>query len=370
MREQIRVLHAADLHLDSPFEALEADKAALRRAEQRALLGRIAELAQTRQVDLVLLPGDLLDSGSSYRETAISLCDALSRMEKPVFIAPGNHDCYSPRAPWARLELPENVHVFTSGAIERVELPQLDAEVFGAAFTDESAPPLLRYFTPPENAENRIRLLCLHGEVGSGEGKYDPITEEELARSGMHYAALGHSHAYSGLRRAGDVFYAWPGCAEGRGFDETGEKGVVLADVRRDGVTVQFVPTAARRYHRVELDVGEGTALVDAALEKLPATAARDAFLFVLKGETETPPDLGALRAALEERVFALRLRDETRPAPDVWAAAQEDSLRGLFLRRLREKLDAAVDEPERERLLLALRFARAAMDNAEEPHA
>ena len=368
MKEQIRVLHAADLHLDSPFEALTAEKAALRRAEQRALLGRIADLAQMRQVDLVLLPGDLLDSDSSYRETVISLCDALSSMEKPVFIAPGNHDRYAPRSIWARLELPENVHVFTSGAIERVELPELDAEVFGAAFTDESAPPLLRYFTPPENPENRIRLLCLHGEVGSGEGKYDPITVEELARSGMHYAALGHSHTHSGLRRAGDVFYAWPGCAEGRGFDETGEKGVIIADVRRDGVTVQFVPVAARRYHRLDLDVSDGASPVDAALAMLPGTAAKDAFLLTLRGETPVPPDLTALRAALETRVFALRLRDATRPTADVWEAAQEDSLRGLFLRRVRERLDGA-DEAEREKLLLALRFALAAMDNAEEPH-
>ena len=369
MREQIRVLHAADLHMDSPFEALGAEKAALRRAEQRLLLGRIADLARTREADLVLLPGDLLDSGSSYRETAISLCDALSRIEKPVFIAPGNHDCYSPRSPWARLELPENVHVFTSGAIERVELPELDAEVFGAGFTDESCPPLLRYFTPPENPEDHIRLLCLHGEVGSGEGKYDPITEAELASSGMHYAALGHCHSFSGLRRAGNVFYAWPGCAEGRGFDETGEKGVVLADVRRDGVTLQFVPVASRRYHRLELELGGDASPAEAAAALLPATAAKDAFLFVLKGETETPPDLAALRAALEGRVFALRLRDETRPAAPLWEAAQEDSLRGLFLRRVREKLENA-GAGEREKLLLALRFALAAMDNAEEPHA
>lgn len=369
MREQIRVLHAADLHLDSPFEALSAEQAALRRAEQRLLLGRIAELARSREADLVLLPGDLLDSGSSYRETAISLCDALSRMEMPVFIAPGNHDWYSPRSPWARLELPENVHVFTSGALSCVTLPELDTEVFGAAFTDESAPPLLRYFTPPENPENHIRLLCLHGEVGSGEGKYDPITKDELARSGMHYAALGHSHSCSGLCRAGDVFYAWPGCAEGRGFDETGEKGVLLADVRRDGVTVQFVPVASRRYHRIELDAGACASLAEAALALLPATAEKDAFLFVLRGETPTPPDLSALRAQLENRVFALRLRDETRPTAEVWEAAREDSLRGLFLRRLREKMDAATEQ-EREHYLLALRFALAAMDNAEEPHA
>ena len=74
--------------------------------------------------------------------------------------------------------------------------------------------------------------MCLHGEVGVPGSRYDPISEAELARSGMAYIALGHAHAFSGLRRAGDSFYAWPGCPEGRGFDETGDKGVIVADVR------------------------------------------------------------------------------------------------------------------------------------------
>ena len=38
----IRIIHAADLHLDSPFESLDAEKASVRRSEQRALLERIA----------------------------------------------------------------------------------------------------------------------------------------------------------------------------------------------------------------------------------------------------------------------------------------------------------------------------------------
>ena len=50
----IKLLHAADLHLDSPFEGLGESKAAVRRTEQRQLLCRIAQLARTEQVQIVL----------------------------------------------------------------------------------------------------------------------------------------------------------------------------------------------------------------------------------------------------------------------------------------------------------------------------
>ena len=93
--------------------------------------------------------------------------------------------------------------------------------------------------------------------MGVPSSRYDPVSEEELAASGLDYAAFGHVHAFSGLRRAGDCFYAWPGCPEGRGFDETGEKGVIIADVERGGVKLRFAPVCTRRYERLEVDASE-----------------------------------------------------------------------------------------------------------------
>ena len=93
----IKLLHAADLHLDSPFEGLGESKAAVRRTEQRQLLYRIAQLAHNEKVHLVLLAGDLLDSDSAYAETGEELVKALGGIEAPVFISPGNHDFYSAR---------------------------------------------------------------------------------------------------------------------------------------------------------------------------------------------------------------------------------------------------------------------------------
>ena len=132
----VRVLHAADLHLDSPFEALPGALAAQRRQEQRALLRSLPETARQYGVEIILLPGDLLDSDSAYGETAKALSEAFEGCGCEVFIAPGNHDYYAPDSPYARLRFPENVHIFRENRLTPIELPALGVRVWGAAFTD------------------------------------------------------------------------------------------------------------------------------------------------------------------------------------------------------------------------------------------
>ena len=103
---RIRILHAADLHLDSPFEGLPAAKAAQRRQEQRELLKKMANTAEAEQVQLVLLSGDLLDSDSAYTETAEELVRALGSMSVPVIISPGNHDRPMQGSPSPKMFIP------------------------------------------------------------------------------------------------------------------------------------------------------------------------------------------------------------------------------------------------------------------------
>lgn len=363
----IRILHAADLHLDSPFEGLSGEKAALRRAEQRTLLERMAELCAENAVGLVLLSGDLFDGAGIYQETTETLSRALARIAAPVFIAPGNHDFYGRNSRWARMTLPENVRIFREPRITGFDLPELSVRVWGAGFADSvCVPGLLRDFRA-EKRPGILDILCLHGEVGNPASRYNPVSEDELARSGMDYAALGHVHAFSGLRRAGSCFYAWPGCAEGRGFDETGEKGVILAQVDRGVTDLRFVPLGGRRYALLPVDAGESEDLTETVLRALPDDAARNTYRIILTGECETAPDLGGLRRALEGRVFGLQLRDETHLRRDVWERAREDSLRGVFLRKLRERYDAAGSDEEKNKITMAARWGLAALDGSEE---
>ncbi len=361
----IKILHAADLHMDSPFEALPAGKAAIRRSEQRELLGRLAELARTERAELVLLSGDLLDSDNTFYETGEELIRALSRIEAPVFIAPGNHDYYSPKSPYARLKLPENVHVFSSPVIDCVELPELGARVYGAAFIDRHSPALLESFRAART-EGMLNILCIHGEVCLGQSEYNPVTDFELGLSGMDYAALGHIHKTEGLKKAGDTWYSWPGCPEGRGFDETGEKTVNLVTLSRPGCTLETVSIASRRYETLRVDVSAAEPLL-AVHTALPDDTAADIYRIILSGETDQAPNMNQLYASLSELFFELQLRDETRLRRDVWERAGEDTLRGLFLRRLKEKYDAEKDEGQRRLIEQAARWGLAALDNREE---
>ena len=211
-----------------------------------------------------------------------------------------------------------------------------------------------------------LEILCFHGEVGSVHSPYAPCTEDDLAVSGVDYAALGHIHRFSGLRRAGDTYYAWPGCPEGRGFDETGEKGVILADVARGRCRLQFVPLGGRRYEILRVEAGEDA--LTSILAALPEGTERDIYRIILGGEYRGSVDMAALRAVLEERFFALQLRDETRPCRELWDGVDENSLRGLFLRRMHSRLETAESDEERQRLLIALRCGLAALQGGEEP--
>ncbi len=367
MERRVKLLHAADLHLDSPFEALSPEQAAQSRAFQRETLRRISALAKAERVDLVLLAGDLLDGEGCYQEPGETLVAALRELDVPVFLAPGNHDPYTPGSLYARLRWPENVHIFKSPAIECVPLPALGARVWGAAFTETHSPGLLRGFEAEKQGE-LLDLLVLHGEVGAPEGGYDPITEEELRRSGMDYAALGHIHRFSSLRRAGDCAYAWPGCPMGRGFDECGEKGVILAEVSLSGTRLRFVPVAERRYWDVTADLTDAEDPGGAVLRALPEDCRNDILRVTLTGETAAAPDLRALQAGLASRCAGLRLRDKTRPKRELWQSAGEDSLRGLFLAELLSRYEAAADETERETIARAARYGLAALENREGP--
>ena len=284
-----------------------------------------------------------------------------------MFIAPGNHDWYGPRSPWARLDLGPNVHVFTGEDIECVEVPSLNVRVWGAAFTGKYRKPPLAGFEA-EKSGDTIDIMVLHGEVGDPSSPYGAISEQELAQSGMDYVALGHSHACSGLRQAGETFYAWPGCPEGRGFDETGEKGVLLADIGPGECTAKLLPLGGRRYEVLAVDLTDRADHVKTVREAVGRDGSRDVYRVLLRGAPAVPTDLPGIKSALEDQFFALDLRDETVLRRDVWEGREVLSLKGLFLDGLWKRYEAAETDAERANIELAARYGLAALENGEEP--
>ena len=357
----IKFLHAADLHLDAPFAALSPEQATARRQEQRALLTELAEAANAHDCDLVLLAGDLFDSAGTSDETLLALRRALASIHAPVFISPGNHDCLLPGSAYLTEHWPENVHIFKTDKIEAVELPEKHLRIYGAGFTARHEGPLLEGFHA--KADGRMNLMVLHGDATQAASPYNPITSEQLETSGLAYLALGHIHQASGLLRCGNTCCAWPGCTMGRGFDELGQKGAYLGEASDSGVQLEFLPLHGRKYEILRVEAGDDAlAAVTAAL---PADTQKDIYRVILTGEAE-PVDVPALQAALAPRFYAVTVRDETRPRRALWAGAEEDTLRGLFLQALRAQYDTAQTEDDRRRIALAVRYGCAAMDGRE----
>lgn len=357
----IRILHAADLHLDSPFAALRSDQAASRRQEQRDLLFTLSRVCRERNCQILLLAGDLFDSGKVFRETLDALAQALSECGAQVFLAPGNHDYYSPLSAYETLAWPDNVHIFTSREIRAIRMKDPDVTIYGAAFDAPSVPSMLHGFhADPADA---LSVMVIHGDISSSHSVYNQISVEDVRDSGLDYLALGHVHTDS-LRRVGKTTVAIPGCAMGRGFDEIGEKGAFYVELEQGDCRVTPVCLGARQYHvrsvRVERDP------LQAILEKLPPHTERDIYRIILTGECQAP-DLNLLREALRGRFYALELLDHTLPPLELWSAVDEESLKGEFLRCLRAIYDNA-DEEKRRIAAAAAKLGLALMEGREVP--
>ena len=352
----VKFLHAADFHLDSAFAGLSPERARLRRQESREMPGRLVDWANDHGAELLLLSGDLFDGAEVYPETVEALVGALGRFRGEVVIAPGNHDPYDSRSPYATALWPENVHIFKSEALERLDFPQYGCSVWGAAFTSERSGVLELPFRFA--ASEDVALMVIHGDVAAAQSPYRPLFLPEMAQSGLDYVALGHIHQYSGVRRAEGVSYAYPGCPEGRGFDELDEKGFLFGTVDKNEVNLEFVPFARRRYRKIRVDGAEDA---PAACREALQGCEDDIVRLMLVGEGCV--DAGALEKELSGLAWQLEVRSEMREAEDLWARCGEDSLRGAFLEKLRGQFDAAETEEERAMLIQAVRFGIAAME-------
>lgn len=362
-------LHAADFHLDSPFRSLSPDQAAERRQEQRQLLSRLADTVQERGAELLFLAGDLFDGQRARPETLQILYHTLEDLDAEVFLSPGNHDPWTPGSPYGKLIWPDHVHIFSTRSPERIVLRNLGAVVYGSAFTSHyrTDGPLEGFRASAED-RSMASFGCFHGDLAPSGSRYGPVTAEQIAASGLTYLALGHSHAASGLQRAGRTWYAWPGCPEGRGFDETGDKGVYLGKLENGQVTLDFIPLAKRRYLVTQVDItGQDPSRAIQAL--MDRNDPRDILRILLTGERDedNEPDLTALTGLLSGYFYRAEILDRTVLSRDLWARMEEDTLTGLFLRNMRSRLDgsAAEDRPTLER---AIRFGLAALEGREEP--
>lgn len=325
----LRILHSADWHMDAAFASFSPQQRQFLRQKQLALPGKIMELCSRENCDLVLLAGDIFD-GVPSREAVEAVKTALAECGVPVFVAPGNHDFCGLGSPWEEEVWPETVHVF-KGGMTSVALPELDCRIYGAGYSSMDCPALLEHFRA--QGEETYQLAVIHGDPVNTRSPYSPVSSSQIRESGLAYLALGHIHK-AGTSLQGNTLCGWPGCPMGRGWDETGEKGVYLVDLE-ETARVQFLSVEGPVFRELEADVSENAAEAVAAL--LPAAESEDFFRITLTGAAEV--DLEMLQKQFSS-VPNLSFRDRTEPPVDLWADAGTDTLRGVYFGMLQALAD------------------------------
>lgn len=362
-----RMVHTADLHLGSLFSST-PEVASQRKMEQIDTLKQILDICTETKADALLIAGDLFDSMKVERGLLNDVKEMLSHYNLRIFITPGNHDPVTPDSCYHE-EWPQNVHIFRGG-MEKVEIPEKNTCVWGAGFTKTACEEtLLKNFAP---VNSRINVLILHGELTDSphaDSRYNPIYREALKNSGADYVALGHIHKYEHYED-NDFLYCYSGAPAGRGFDETGEKGVLVGYAAKGFAHMEFTPLDSRMYHTDKIDVSgcESTRefagrIVTVLRDRHGEKFGHHLYDITLSGDLENGviPALPEITKRLGESVFYARLTDNTRTSMNLELLMNDSTLKGAFVRKIVNKMQS--DSRNRDKYMRALIYGLRAFD-------
>lgn len=276
-------IHAADLHLDSPFRGLEQIRQIEGPVKENVLsrlrnctfvaLENIVEACISNRVDFLVLAGDIYDLADRSIRAELRFRKAVERLAEhniEVFVAYGNHDF--DEGGRSRLSWPENVHFFSPGEVEYREVAlrgKQIARVYGISYPQRDVVEnyALRF---ERHRDAPFAIGVLHCNVGGipEHENYAPCRVEDLLRAGMDYWALGHVHSRRVLQE-GAPCIVYPGTPQGRNPREAGEKGCYLVRVTDNGLaSLQFLPVDDVRWTETRVSI-EGMKTEDDLLTSL-----------------------------------------------------------------------------------------------------
>ena len=397
----VKLIHTADLHLDSAFRSrFTKEEAENRRQKQLMAWKELLSFAVEKKVHGVLIAGDLFDSPVvSHGTMDFFLSTIAEHPEISFFYLRGNHDTENTFR--YQENLPKNLFLFsekgkkyrlkdklllagveygtkdisfggdewsTQGAGQAAEqglsreaeqaaeqgVGQEAEQAIGQGVVPEVEQRTGQGIEPEEESKflklkkEDCNILLLHGALYQGTPKGDALQGEEgiflknLEKLPLSYIALGHIHKGGEGKLNNGALWAYPGCLQGRGFDEEGERGFLYLKIEEEKKEIQkaFIPIKQGEFRilEIELQGDEGTLAclkkIEEEMEKA-SISKEDSLRIVLKGkkDLEQERNLRYLQLQLQDRVFFLEIQDESELNWNREEAMKEKSLKGEFLR-------------------------------------
>lgn len=345
----MKFVHIADLHLDSPFTSLnvKGDMGDIRRIEQRKVFQKIIDYIKENNIDYLLISGDLYEN-EYVKKSSIDYINSLFKQipNTKIFISPGNHDPYIMNSYYDTYEFAENVYIFR-GEIEKVELE--DANIYGMAFTsfymdnDE----INKFILPISSKPNIFVVHCdLNGSKDENGFSYNPVNESKLKSLNFDYIALGHIHT-TNFTMGKENKIVYPGSPLSLGFDELGNHGMIVGEILGGKVQTEFVKLDEREFLEVELNVEPFNSKEELILNISELNLEENnLYKIILVGKRNFELDTREI-SKLISRDNVLKIKDLTKIKYDLEQLANENNLRGYFVREALKKLELGLATKE-----------------------
>ena len=351
----ISFLHTADWQIGRVFSQFEPDDAAALFEARFKAVERLAALATERNVDAVLVAGDVFDAQTVADKTVRRLFNALQGFAGPWVLLPGNHDAALSESIWTRAHrlgaIPANVVCCLEPCPHSV----------AGKFTVLPAPltqrhtyeDLTAWFDTAPSAEGQPRIGlahgCVQGLLADGIDSANPIAPERVQQARLDYLALGDWH---GTRRIdGRTWYA--GTPETDRFKANDSGQALLVALGGVGAQpdVQVLRTGQFRWQQAEPALAVASD-VDALLAQLDALGADDVLQLRPRGSCDLDGHRRLMAALESARARARALvwnPDALRLAPtqDDLDALQADGFVGEVLQALRLEQAQTVAEAD-----------------------
>lgn len=354
----MKIIHCADIHLDSKLESnLPQQKSKQRKREiLLSFLGMI-DYAEENGVSVVIIAGDLFDTGCinpATRDMVIGKIESCRDIDF-LYLA-GNHDAGKSLAD---MPLPKNLKIFGDSW---TSFDYGDISVTGAELDDRN---FRHIYGSLVLDHNRFNIVTMHGSLSGSSGE-QLVNRNELAGRGIDYLALGHYHSFQTGSLDTRGSWAYSGCLEGRGFDETGEKGFILLDINGKKADMRFIKWSKREIVARECDISGMTSaskINEAAAECVSDLPESSMVKLILTGEVpeDAVKDAVFISEMLNKRFYFSKLADKTRIKIDLNKYIGDISLRGEFIRQAM----ALEDKEQAERII---EYGLAALSGRELP--
>lgn len=336
----MKFVHIADIHFDSPFTSLNRidNLSNIRRLEQRESLKKVIEYIQENDIKYLFISGDLYEHEYVKQSTIVYINNLFKSIpETKIFIVPGNHDPYLINSYYSKYSWNDNVNIF-DGKISKIDCEECD--IYGVGFDDFYCRNSKIDDLKIENRE-KINILITHGSLDASEKDqenylmYNPIKNSKLKEIGFDYVALGHIHK-NNYAECGNIIY--PGSLISFGFDELGKHGMIVGNITKQNIKLEFKQIDNREFIEKDIEVDNMFSTED-LVETINNIKTDEKYLLkvVLKGNRNFEIDINNINKLINNDKI-LKIKDNTKIANDLQKIANDYDLRGIFIKLMLEK--------------------------------